>query len=271
MRHFESLELRRLLTVSVLQQGNWLWIDGSAGNDKITIEDAGSDGLRVRDNGVSLGAKYGVDHVILETFAGQDQVFITSGKTNVLFQIDLGSGNDYIEPGYGNHFITGGSGADGVSYAKFGIDMYITNHDGNWTGYRTSSGVTHEDKLAADVEKMWGGSGNDVIFGNNAPNTLYGGAGNDMLFGLASGDYLSGDNGNDSMWGHEGDDYLVGGNGVDSMVGGRGSDIFYSRDGGSVDTIIGDNLWGVNVPATFDRVFGDVNDLLSSHEWSELI
>ncbi len=271
MRLLESLELRRLLSVTMTQGGSYLFITGNSDNDHVTIEDAGNTGLRVRDNGVSIGVKYGVDNVILAPGSGNDQVFINSGKTHVLFQIDLGSGDDYVEPGNGNHFITGGSGIDGVSYAKFGIPMYITNHDGNWTGYRASTGVTHEDKLAADVDKMWGGSGNDVIFGNNFRNTLFGGAGNDMLFGLASGDYLSGGDGNDSMWGHEGDDYLVGGKGVDSMVGGRGNDIFYSREDGLADTIIGDNLWGVNVPATFDRVFGDTLDNLSSVEWTDRV
>jgi Ca2+-binding RTX toxin-like protein len=226
--------------------------------------------LRVRDNGVSVAVKYGVDNVILKTWGGHDRVVITSGKTNVLFQIDLGSGNDWVEPGYGNHFITGGAGNDNVSYGKFAMDMYITNKAGMWTGYRTSTGVTHEDKIAADVEGMYGGSGNDVIIGNDNANQLYGGPGNDIMFGYHGNDYMSGGDGNDSMWGHDGNDTLHGGYGNDSMVGGFGNDTFYSRDGWGLDTVIGDNLWGVNEPGTFDRVFGDTIDKLSGHEWAEL-
>ena len=270
MKFFESLETRRMMSVTVSQQGNWMWIDGSSGRDQITVEDVGSTGLRVLDNGVSVGVKYGVDNVILKTFGDNDRVYIKSGKTYVTFQIDLGSGNDWIEPGYGHHYITGGSGNDNVSYANFTMDMFITNKDSMWTGYRTSTGVTHEDKIGDDVEGLFGGSGNDVLIGNNNANQLYGGAGNDIMFGNGGADYLSGGDGNDSMWGHDGNDILHGGNGNDSMVGGNGNDTFYARDGWGLDTVIGDNLWGVNVPGTFDRVYGDTIDMLSGHEWAEL-
>lgn len=269
MNLLESLESRRMLSVTVTQQGNWMWINGSSGNDHITVEDAGSTGLRVRDNGVSLGAKYGVTDVIVNTGGGRDRLVITSGKTGVLFQIDMGGGNDWVEPGYGNHFITGGSGIDNVSYHKFGIDMFIRNN-GNWTGYRTSTGVTHEDMLAADVEGMYGGSGDDVIFGNNAANFLYGQGGDDMIFGLGGDDYLSGGYGDDSMWAHEGNDTLVGHFGNDSMVGGKHNDTFWASDYGDVDTVIGDDLAGVNIAGTFDKVYGGYEDLLSGHEWASL-
>jgi Ca2+-binding RTX toxin-like protein len=270
MRLFESLETRRMMSVTVMQQGSWLWINGSSGNDHITVEDAGSTGLRVRDNGVSLGAKYGVNNVILYAGGAADRVLITSGKTHVLFQIDLGGGNDWVEPGYGHHFITGGSGIDSVSYKKFGIPMWITNKDGNWTGYRTSSGVTHEDKLAADVEGMYGSSGDDVLIGNNYANQLYGEGGDDIMFGYAGDDYLSGGYGDDSMWGHEGNDTLHGHFGNDSMLGGKGSDTFWASDYGDVDTVIGDDLAGVNIAGTFDKVYGGYEDLLSGHEWASL-
>jgi Ca2+-binding RTX toxin-like protein len=259
-----------MMSVTVMQQGSWLWINGSSGNDHITVEDAGSTGLRVRDNGVSLGAKYGVNNVILYAGGAADRVLITSGKTHVLFQIDLGGGNDWVEPGYGHHFITGGSGIDSVSYKKFGIPMWITNKDGNWTGYRTSSGVTHEDKLAADVEGMYGSSGDDVLIGNNYANQLYGEGGDDIMFGYAGDDYLSGGYGDDSMWGHEGNDTLHGHFGNDSMLGGKGSDTFWASDYGDVDTVIGDDLAGVNIAGTFDKVYGGYEDLLSGHEWASL-
>ena len=270
MKLFESLETRRMLSVTFWQQGNWMWINGSSGNDHITVEDAGNTGLRVRDNGVSLGAKYGVDNVIVRTHGGADRLLITSGKTGVLFQIDLGGENDWVQPGDGNHFITGGPGIDCVSYSDTALDMYITNKDGNWTGYRTTYGVTQEDKIAADVEAMYGGSGNDVIIGNDYDNQLYGGPGNDILWGNGGNDYLSAHEGNDSMWGHAGHDTLHGGNGADYMVGGIGNDTLYSRDGWGIDKVIGDNVWGVNEPGSFDRVYGDYGDMLSSHEWAHL-
>ena len=271
MKLFESLEMRRLLSVTVEQQGSWLFISGTSSADIVTVDDAGSNALKVLDNGQFVAQKWSIDNVVLKTFGGSDQVYIKSGKTNVQFQIDLGSGNDWLEPGYGKHYITGGSGIDSVSYAKMGTDMYITNN-GGWTGYRAGGSVTQEDKISTDVEALYGGSGNDAIVGNNnVANYLYGGAGNDILMGGNQDDYLQGDDGNDSMWGHAGNDTFHGGNGSDSMVGGIGNDLFYARDGwAGVDTVIGDNNWGVNEPGSFDRVYGDTIDKLNSHEWASL-
>jgi Ca2+-binding RTX toxin-like protein len=270
MRQIEQLETRRMLSVTLTQQGNWLWINGTGGSDHITVEDAGNTGLRVRESGVSLGVKYGVNNVILNAGGGSDRVLITSGKTHVLFQIDLAGGNDWVEPGYGNHFISGGSGIDNVSYQKFGIDMFITNKDGNWTGYRTTTGVTQEDKIAEDVEGMFGGSGDDVLIGNNYANSLYGEGGDDFLFGYGGDDHLSGGYGNDWMWGHEGNDTLHGHFGADVLIGGKGSDTFFASDYGDVDTVIGDDVAGVNIAGTFDKVYGGYEDVLSGHEWASL-
>jgi Ca2+-binding RTX toxin-like protein len=270
LQPLEALEPRRMLSVTLNQQGSWLWINGSDASEQLTIEDAGSTGLRILDHGQVVGTKWGVDNVILKTGGGPDIVRVTSGKTSVLFQVDLGGGDDFIQPGYGNHFITGGSGTDTVSYAHLALDMYITNKDGMWTGYRTSSGVTHEDKIAADVEILQGGSGNDVIIGNNNNNALWGNAGNDIMFGHGGHDYLYGGAGNDSIWGHAGNDTINGQAGNDSLVGGSGNDLIYARDGWGFDTVIGDNLWGVNEPGSFDRVYGDTIDQLSGHEWADL-
>jgi Ca2+-binding RTX toxin-like protein len=262
MRFFEQLESRRLLSVTLNQQGPTLFIDGTSGNDHITIEDAGSNALRVRENGVSIGQKSGVDHVILRTFDGNDKVFITSGKTYVLFQIELGNGHDLVEPGYGSHFISGGAGADEVSYAKFAMDMYISNYASEWTGYRTSQGVTHEDKISADVEALRGGSGDDWIQGNHGNNNLHGGAGNDALFGLGGADILFGGAGNDTLASGSGD-YR------DILIGGTGNDEIFARGGGS-DLIICDDYWGTNEPGSHDLVHADWTDSISGAEELDL-
>lgn len=51
--------------------------------------------------------------------------------------------------------------------------------------------------LGAIIENAIGGSGNDVIVGNNAANIIHGGAGNDVIYGGGGQDQLYGGSGND--------------------------------------------------------------------------
>jgi Ca2+-binding RTX toxin-like protein len=71
-----------------------------------------------------------------------------------------------------------------------------------------------------DIEKAYGGDGNDNVIGNAQSNVLLGGRGNDALSGGA------------------GRDRLEGGIGNDSFTGGADNDLFViRRDAGSTDTI----------------------------------
>lgn len=61
----------------------------------------------------------------------------------------------------------------------------------------------------AVIENAVGGSGNDVISGNDGANRLEGGAGNDTLSGLGGDDTLQGGVGNDTIDGGTGTDTVV--------------------------------------------------------------
>ena len=65
---------------------------------------------------------------------------------------------------------------------------------------------------------IYGGDGNDVLFGSRVNDSLFGGAGNDVLFGLMGDDLLDGGDGND---------WLYGGLGTDTLVGGKGKNRLY--------------------------------------------
>jgi Ca2+-binding RTX toxin-like protein len=67
------------------------------------------------------------------------------------------------------------------------------------------------------IENAYGGSGNDVIIGNDADNTLNGGGGDDDL---------DGGEGSDMLWGGNGNDILRAGYGNDVLNGGAGNDTF---------------------------------------------
>ncbi len=106
--------------------------------------------------------------------------------------------------------------ADASVTANLTIDMV--------TGTLSGAGIG-TDRFV-NFENVTGGSGNDIISGDNNANVLNGGAGNDTLNGLG---------GNDTLNGGAGDDRLFGGDGVDQLTGGSGNDYL---DGG---TDSGDN------------------------------
>jgi Ca2+-binding RTX toxin-like protein len=68
---------------------------------------------------------------------------------------------------------------------------------------------------AQNTENIDGGSGNDVLAGNDQQNVLRGNAGNDELTGFAGQDVLNGGDGDDSSNGGTGNDAIDGGAGND--------------------------------------------------------
>lgn len=106
------------------------------------------------------------------------------------------------------------------------------------------------------IENAKGGSGGDLIAGNQARNTLYGNGGNDKLYGFSGSDKLSGGSGHDKLYGGtgkdklygnsdndrlsggSGNDRLDGGKGNDKLTGGSGADDFVFRKGYGRDTIV---------------------------------
>lgn len=80
-------------------------------------------------------------------------------------------------------------------------------------------------------------SGNDLVFGTAAGDTIDALSGNDNIHGLAGNDQLSGGAGDDLLMGDDGADILTGGVGNDSMVGGRGSDTYLIEVGHGNDVI----------------------------------
>ncbi|TAG63947.1 MAG: hypothetical protein EAZ25_22565, partial [Oscillatoriales cyanobacterium] len=73
-----------------------------------------------------------------------------------------------------------------------------------------------------------GGSGNDLIFGDEDADKLCGGEGKDTLYG---------GKGNDTLIGGSGDDWLIGDLGQDTLQGGSGRDYFLLTAGESGDVI----------------------------------
>lgn len=109
--------------------------------------------------------------------------------------------------------------------------------DGREVSRFARSGITHvvlsgsagNDRLeirhSLDVTaEIFGGAGDDRIFGAKRTNWIYGQAGNDFLCGGGADDVIRGGAGNDSLMGLNGRDQLFGDAGWDTLCGGLGDD-----------------------------------------------
>jgi Ca2+-binding RTX toxin-like protein len=131
-------------------------------------------------------------------------------------------------PGGNKIFLTvwDGGGDDTYDFSNYGVNLNVDLRPGVWTktalnqlaklssdGSKVAAGnIANAQLFAGDtrslIENAIGGSGSDVLVGNQTANLLKGGAGKDKLSGLA------------------GNDILDGGLGADTLAGGTGADIF---------------------------------------------
>ena len=120
--------------------------------------------------------------------------------------LDGGSGNDYV--GFW----------DRTANVKVSLD-----------GKANDGGKNEGDNVLPNVERVYGGDGNDTLVGNDGYNRLYGGDGNDILKGLGGDDDLDEGDGNDSVYGGPGDEYLYNDPGEDKYYGGDGQRLWSRR------------------------------------------
>jgi Ca2+-binding RTX toxin-like protein len=165
----------------------------------------------------------------------------TGGTANNTF--DGGAGDDTLSGGGGDDtflqgsaddgsdIISGGTGIDLVDYSERTDDLTVT-----MDGLAANDGLSGEaDNIAADVEMLLAGEGDDTITGNALNNLLEGGDGMDTLNGDAGADELFGGAGDDNLNGGAGDDTLDGGDDDDTYDCGAGDGDIAFDDGG--DTV----------------------------------
>jgi Ca2+-binding RTX toxin-like protein len=160
-----------------------------------------------------------------------------NSKANQLFGT---AGNDTLAGSGGSDKLYGGQGDDNYWFANAtasesdsvseqpnsGLDtlnfsMVTTSVTMNLGAAPYQQQPVHSNRMlqildAADIESVFGGSGNDYLTGNARANQLNGNSGNDVLVGNGE---------NDKLWGGAGRDIIVGGAGADSLFGGAGDDI----------------------------------------------
>jgi len=165
-------------------------------------------------------------------------------------------GDDTFDAGNasnGGDTFNGGAGTDTVSYALRTVAVVVTVGAGANDG---ESGET--DSVAADIETVTGGAGNDTLTGGALAETLNGGAGDDTLTGGDGNDILNGNNGDDT--------FLAGvatADGADVYNGGAGIDVvsYTARTAGVTASIDGIANDGETSASEGDNVKADVEDL----------
>ena len=183
-----------------------------------------------------------------DVFAGGpgDDVMSGAGGSDVFDEDAASNGSDEM---------LGGEGLDhGLLTGRDRVDYGARRHPvrADLTGDSDDGERGERDRIAADVEGIAGGRGNDHLTGNDSSNqlagrlgsdVLAGGAGPDRLFAGGGGsptattsDSLDGGPGSDELIGSAGPDLVTGGPDADNIYLGDGSDTVSARDG-AVDTV----------------------------------
>lgn len=138
-----------------------------------------------------------------DTISGLDGKDKLDGGTGDDF-LRGGLGDDLLIGGFGNDRIIGGGGKDTIIAGQgAGDDDYDGEEDVDTIRYEsttrgvtvnllngTGDGVEVDHDTITNIENVTGGSGNDIITGNNVDNVLSGGAGDDTyIISISSGGY----------------------------------------------------------------------------------
>jgi Ca2+-binding RTX toxin-like protein len=179
------------------------------------------------------------------------------GNDDVLFG---GGSNDKFVAGAGADDMFGGDGIDTGDYSARIVPETITLDD-----QPNDGSVGEGDNLRA--ERVFGGSNDDDITGDDQGNFLEGRGGDDTLTGLGNVDYLAGGDESDTVFGGDGDDVITNGaspDGADNVNGGAGTadlSTYGDRTNSlnvSLDNVADDGESGENdnVHENVERVFG---------------
>jgi uncharacterized repeat protein (TIGR01451 family) len=163
--------------------------DGEAGeNDNISSAvgrlrgGSGGDSISGNDPSAGLGNILygGAGADTIDGLGGRDLIYGEAGADT----LNGGTGDDVLDGGTETDTLNGGDGTDEVDYSSRSSNVVV-----NLAG---SGGEFGENDTLAALEDIRTGSGNDVLIGNGAANTLNAGGGVDKLDGGFGPDTLHG-------------------------------------------------------------------------------
>lgn len=214
MRHSEPLEPRRLFTTVFQGLPGYYEVTGTDGDDVIDIAVDQANGTFTLD-GVTYG---GVLHVSVFGAAGNDTISVGGGSGGpIAVAVRGGWGRDKIslningaawgegdndEISLRNAFrgeAYGGDGDDYITVAGECVECQLEGNNGNDIMWAL-------DNVFGVV--LFGGAGNDRLYGSYYDDVIFDGPGSDWLFGLG---------GNDELHARDGSaDWIMGGDGYDT-------------------------------------------------------
>lgn len=241
----------------------------------ITLDDQPNDGSTAEGDNVRAEQVFGgsgpdqitgdADGNFLEGRGGADTV---DGAGGVDF-LNGGNAADTVQGGDGDDVITNGTSSDGADTVIGGPGSDLSNYQGRTNQVNVSLDNVADDGEAGEnddvrmtVEKVFGGSGPDVLNGSSADNLLGGGGGGDTLAAGAGDDTLKGNAGTDTMFGGDDNDTLQGGTEADSMGGGPGIDKADYSDAGTGINVTIDDVANDGIPAEGDNVASTIENVL---------
>lgn len=137
-----------------------------------------------------------------------DDVFSGLGGEDVYFTAEAD----------GSDVFNGGADFDAVSYQGRNVNLEIHAcasevaigcEAGSCDCSGSMSGEPGEDDRLVNIEDITAGSGDDLIYGSEAADSLSGGPGDDDIFGLGGSDLIYGEGGDDHMDGGADGDYCA--------------------------------------------------------------
>lgn len=184
-------------------------LDGSSGDGGAphgSDTDAGAPRAVAGDDGAPSEGDDIRDDVEVVVGGAGDDVLTGGDDADMLLG---GNGDDTLAGGLGNDSLIGGNGLDwfveggaanGADVFNGGAGLDTVDYSGRVApvavtldGASANDGdiLGEGDNVAADVENVLGGSGNDVLTGNASNNLISGGLGDDVIAGGAGHDMLS--------------------------------------------------------------------------------
>lgn len=163
-------------------------------------------------------------------YGGRGNNLITGGDDNDVIigdedadTIIAGDGNDRILDIGGSNIIEGGTGNDVIYLSGDRDDLIFGDDSQGCDGALSDPGLDDDD--------IFGGGGNDHIFGCQGLDTILGGGGDDEIFGNTGHDDLRGGTGSDKIHGNDGPDTIFGGTRKDVLFGDGDNDKLFANDG----------------------------------------
>lgn len=212
------------------QEGSFKFVakDGGAANvnDKAEVKL-----VHVSNEGVETIVKSQYGESVFHSYGGAEGGLNGDGFDHVNGEIDVEDGSVRI----GFEDLKGGGDKD--------FDDSIFTFEIGQTNTALLAKEKTKDTTGTDDDRIWGGngnddlygmSGNDVVGGGKGDDRIWGNSGDDRLGGGAGDDEVRGGSGNDRIAGHRGNDFLDGNSGDDKIFGGAGNDELWGNSGNDV-------------------------------------